>query len=47
MTAPDPRLLVQQAIEGLRRGDPATARDRFQQVIGFPCPNFGCFMSDC
>jgi hypothetical protein len=33
MTAPDPRLLVQQAIEGLRRGDPATARDRFQQVI--------------
>ncbi len=33
MSAPDPRLLVQQAIEGLRRGDPATARDRFQQVI--------------
>lgn len=37
MTAPRPpidaRALVQQAIEGLRRGDPAAARDRFQQVI--------------
>ena len=29
----DARALVQQAIEALRKGDPATARDRFQQVI--------------
>jgi hypothetical protein len=29
----DARALVQQAIEGLRRGEPATARDRFQQII--------------
>ncbi len=29
----DARALVQQAIEALRKGDPATGRDRFQQVI--------------
>ena len=29
----DPRVLVQQAIEALRRGDAAAARDRFQQII--------------
>lgn len=29
----DPRALVQQAIEALRRGDAAAARDRFQQII--------------
>ncbi len=29
----DPRAVVQQAIEALRRGDAATARDRFQTII--------------